>query len=70
VATKSSSPRALPAAELAARAEGLFEQIEAVEDPAQALARGRELTAPDGCLLVTGSLYLLADLASIEEAVR
>ena len=69
VATKSSSPRALPAAELAARAEGLFEQIEAVEDPAQALARGRELTAPDGCLLVTGSLYLLADLASIEEAV-
>jgi dihydrofolate synthase/folylpolyglutamate synthase len=69
VATSSSSPRALPAAELAARAEGLFERIEAVDDPAQALARGRELAAPGGRLLVTGSLYLLADLACIEEAV-
>jgi dihydrofolate synthase/folylpolyglutamate synthase len=69
VTTSSSSPRALPAAELAARAEGLFERIEVVDDPAQALARGRELAAPDGRLLVAGSLYLLADLASIEEAV-
>ncbi len=70
VATSSSSPRALSAAELAARAESLFERVEAVDDPAQALARGRELTALDGHLLVTGSLYLLADLACIEEAVR
>jgi len=70
VATSSSNPRAFPAAELAARAEILFERVEAVDDPAQALARGRELAAPDGHLLVTGSLYLLADLASIEEAVR
>ena len=69
VTTSSSSPRALSAGELAERAEGLFERIEVVDDPAQALARGRELAAPDGCLLVTGSLYLLADLASIEEAV-
>ena len=69
VATSSSSPRALPAAELAAHAKGRFELVEAVDDPAQALARGRELAAPDGRLLVTGSLYLLADLASIEEAV-
>ena len=70
VATSSSSSRAFPAAELAARAEGLFELVEAIDDPAQALARGRNLAAPDGRLLVTGSLYLLADLASIEEAVR
>ena len=69
VATSSTSPRALSAVELAARAENLFEQVEAIDDPAQALARGRELTAPDGYLLVSGSLYLLADLASIEEAV-
>lgn len=68
VATSSSSARALPAAELAARAEGLFERVEALDDPAQALARARELTAPEGRLLVTGSLYLLADLVSIEEA--
>jgi dihydrofolate synthase/folylpolyglutamate synthase len=70
VATSSSSARALPAVELAARAEGLFEVVEAIEDPAQALARGRNLAAPADHLLVTGSLYLLADLASIEEAVR
>lgn len=70
VATSSSSPRALPAAELAALAEGLFELVEAIDDPAQALARGRDLAAPDSHLLVTGSLYLLADLTSIEEAVR
>jgi len=70
IATSSSNPRALSAAELAARAEGLFEQIEAVDDPAAALARGRELAARGGSLLLTGSLYLLADLASIEEAMR
>jgi dihydrofolate synthase/folylpolyglutamate synthase len=70
VATTSSSPRALSAAELAARAKDLFYVIEAIDDPAQALARGRDLAALDGRLLVTGSLYLLADLASIEEAVR
>ncbi|MGA9762901.1 MAG: Mur ligase family protein [Gaiellaceae bacterium] len=69
VATCSSSPRALPAGELAARAESFFERVETVDDPVRALARGRELAAPDGHLLVTGSLYLLADLASIEEAV-
>jgi dihydrofolate synthase/folylpolyglutamate synthase len=70
VATSSFNPRALPAAELAARAASLFQGVEAIEDPAKALARGRELSAPDGYLLVTGSLYLLADLVSIEEAVR
>ena len=70
VATGSSNPRALSPAELAARAEGLFETIEVVEDPALALARGRSLAAPDGYVLVTGSLYFLADLASREEAVH
>jgi len=70
VTTGSSNPRALPAAELAARAQGLFETIEAVEDPVLALARARDLAAPNGYLLATGSLYFLADLASREEAVH
>ena len=70
VATGSSSERALSASELAARAKGLFETIEAVDDPALALARGRELAAADGFVLATGSLYFLADLASREEAVH
>ena len=59
VATQSSNPRALPAEELARRASGHFPAVETVPDPAAALARAREL----GPVLVTGSLYLLADLA-------
>jgi dihydrofolate synthase/folylpolyglutamate synthase len=61
VATASQSARALPAAELANRARPYFDDVEAVDDPTAALARAREL-AGDGAVLVTGSLYLLADL--------
>jgi len=63
VATASQSARAIPAAELAARAEVFFDRVELVPDPADALARGHELRGENGALLVTGSLYLLADLA-------
>jgi len=63
VATESSDGRALPAAELAALASGHFERVEAERDPAAALARARELVGAEGALLVTGSLYLLADLS-------
>ena len=66
VATSSSSSRALSAADLAARAAPYFAQVEAVEDPVEALTLGRALGDP---LLVTGSLYLLADLAK-DESVR
>jgi dihydrofolate synthase/folylpolyglutamate synthase len=66
IATTSSSARALSAADLAERAGRYFERVEAVEDPLEALARGRALGEP---LLVTGSLYLLADLAK-DESVR
>jgi dihydrofolate synthase / folylpolyglutamate synthase len=61
VATQSSNPRALPAEELARRATRHFDQVVVEPDPAAALARAREST--DGQILVTGSLYLLADLA-------
>jgi dihydrofolate synthase / folylpolyglutamate synthase len=66
IATTSSSIRALSAADLADRAARYFEQVEAVGDPQAALAHGRALGEP---LLVTGSLYLLADLAK-DESVR
>jgi dihydrofolate synthase/folylpolyglutamate synthase len=62
VATASRSARALPAEELARRAEPCFERVEAVADPAEAFDRARELAGADGTVLVTGSLYLLADL--------
>jgi dihydrofolate synthase / folylpolyglutamate synthase len=61
IATQSSSPRALSAAELAARAAPHFARVETEPDPASALARAREFA--DGGILVTGSLYLLADLS-------
>jgi dihydrofolate synthase/folylpolyglutamate synthase len=64
VATRSSNPRALAAEELARRAAPWFERVEAVPDPAAALARARALAGPGGPVLVTGSLYLLADLSS------
>ena len=63
VATASSSPRALPAPDLAGRARAHFSGVEAVDDPEQALARAHAIGEP---VLVTGSLSLLADLAQAE----
>jgi dihydrofolate synthase/folylpolyglutamate synthase len=57
-ATVSSNPRALPAAELARLAGPYFAEVEVVPDAVAALGRARER----GPVLVTGSLYLLADL--------
>jgi dihydrofolate synthase/folylpolyglutamate synthase len=65
VATSSSSPRALPAEELAAVGREFFDEVEAVPDPAAAHARAREIAGEEGAVLVTGSLYLLMDLASV-----
>jgi dihydrofolate synthase/folylpolyglutamate synthase len=59
VATASSNERALAPDELARLAARHFDEVEAVPDPAAALARARE----HGPVLVTGSLYLLADLS-------
>jgi dihydrofolate synthase / folylpolyglutamate synthase len=61
IATQSTSPRALPAGELARRARHYYEDVTTQPDPRLALAHARESTC--GGILVTGSLYLLADLA-------
>src|SRR5256885_9894731 len=63
VATSSSNPRSLPAAELARLAGGRFDGVEAVDDPGAARERALGLAGPEGAVLVTGSLYLLADLS-------
>jgi dihydrofolate synthase / folylpolyglutamate synthase len=65
-ATHSSSTRALSAADLAERAGRYFAEVEAVDNPVEALVQARATGRP---LLVTGSLYLLADLAK-DESVR
>jgi len=68
VATTSKNSRALGAETLAAAARPRFATVHAVEDPEAALAHARDLGRR---VLVTGSLYLLADLAEGEpEAVR
>jgi len=41
-----------------------------VAEPRAALARARELAGPDGSVLATGSIYLIADLVRGETAVR
>jgi len=63
VATRSTSARALPPAEVAELARRHFEHVEAIDDPVEALARAHELGEP---VLVTGSLYLLGDIAQGE----
>jgi dihydrofolate synthase / folylpolyglutamate synthase len=62
VATRSRSPRALSAEDLACRARTYFEHVEHEPDPAAALERAHEIAGAEGAVLVTGSLYLLADL--------
>ena len=59
VATQSSNPRSLPAEDLAGLAQTYFPRVEVEPDPAAALARARN----HGPVLVTGSLYLIADLS-------
>jgi dihydrofolate synthase/folylpolyglutamate synthase len=63
VATESSNVRALRAGDLAARAEPYFQHVEPVPDPAEARARTLALAGPEGACVVTGSLYLLAELS-------
>ncbi len=60
VATRSSNDRALPAAVLAERGRAVFAGVAQFDDPDEALDYARGLGRP---VLVTGSLYLLADLA-------
>jgi folylpolyglutamate synthase/dihydropteroate synthase len=60
VATASTNPRALPAEAVADLARPRFGAVHIEPEPAAALALAHELGEH---VLVTGSLYLLADLA-------
>jgi dihydrofolate synthase/folylpolyglutamate synthase len=74
VLTSNANPRALPPATL----ESLARQVagddpppmELVTDPRAAMRRAGELAGPDGAVLATGSIYLVADLARAETARR
>jgi dihydrofolate synthase/folylpolyglutamate synthase len=65
VATASRNPRALTAEELARRAAPFFESAEARPEPRGAVERAREAAGSSGAILVSGSLYLLAELAAV-----
>jgi dihydrofolate synthase/folylpolyglutamate synthase len=63
VFTRSLNPRALSPATLASLASQLGgPPAEIVPDPHAAVARARELAGPEGAVLATGSIYLVADL--------
>jgi dihydrofolate synthase/folylpolyglutamate synthase len=74
VLTSNANPRALPPATL----QSLARQVagddppptELVPDPRAAVRRARELAGPDGTVLATGSIYLVADLARAGTARR
>ena len=63
VFTSSQNPRALPPATLASLADQLGgPPSEIVPEPRAAVARAQELAGAGGAVVVTGSIYLVADL--------
>jgi dihydrofolate synthase/folylpolyglutamate synthase len=68
VFTRSSNPRALSPATLAHLAGR--PEAEAVGEPHAAVARASEMAGRDGAVLVTGSIYLIADLVREPGAAR
>jgi len=63
IATESANARSLEAGELASRAEPYFRHVEPFPDPQEARRRALALAGAEGAILVTGSLYLLAELS-------
>jgi dihydrofolate synthase / folylpolyglutamate synthase len=71
VFTRPANPRSLSPATLVTLAEKLNgPPVETVAAPQAALARARELAGPDGVVLATGSIYLIADLVREDADAR
>jgi dihydrofolate synthase/folylpolyglutamate synthase len=71
VFTSPANPRSLPPAtlqSLAARIRDLPSEI--VPDPRAAVSRAAELAGPEGAVLATGSLHLIADLVREDPSAR
>jgi len=65
VACAPDSPRAMPAEEVGEAGRALGLSVSVVPPVAEAVALGRTLVADDGLLLVTGSLYVVADARAV-----
>jgi dihydrofolate synthase/folylpolyglutamate synthase len=59
VITRSSNPRAIPPATLAATARAHIAEVATEDDPDTALDRAREAAAPGGLVVVCGSMFLV-----------
>jgi dihydrofolate synthase / folylpolyglutamate synthase len=71
VFTHPTNPRALSPATLVTLAEKLAgPPAETVPEPRAAVSRARELAGPDGAVLATGSIYLVADLVREDADAR
>ena len=71
VFTRPANPRSLSPATLVTLAEKLGgPPAETVADPRAAVSRARELAGPDGAVLATGSIYLIADLVREDPDAR
>jgi dihydrofolate synthase / folylpolyglutamate synthase len=71
VFTHPTNPRALSPATLVTLAEKLGgPPAETVPEPRAAVSRARELAGPDGAVLATGSIYLVADLVREDADAR
>jgi dihydrofolate synthase / folylpolyglutamate synthase len=64
VCTAAPSPRALSPATLASLVEQLGASAEIVPAPRAAVARAQEIAGPEGAVIATGSIYLIAELVS------
>jgi dihydrofolate synthase / folylpolyglutamate synthase len=64
VCTAAPNPRALSPATLASLVEQLGARAEIVPAPRAAIARAQELAGPEGAVIATGSIYLIAELVS------
>ena len=70
VCTTCSNPRALPSGALARIVRDIGARVADEPEPQSALARARKLAGRRGVVVVTGSLYLLADLGRRSETGR
>jgi dihydrofolate synthase / folylpolyglutamate synthase len=64
VCTAAPNPRALSPATLASLVEQLGASAEIVPAPRAAVTRAQELAGPEGAVIATGSIYLIAELVS------
>jgi dihydrofolate synthase / folylpolyglutamate synthase len=71
VFTRSANPRSLSPATLESLAAKLHgPPAESVAEPQAAVARASEIAGPDGAVLATGSIYVIADLVRDRQAAR